>query len=79
MIEYLEAENKILRSKLPKRVEVTPAEKTTLGVRLGSAIKELITIVHPRTSPAGLPTPRQAPRRRRPGAAPGSRRRLANW
>jgi hypothetical protein len=51
-IEYLKAENKILRSKLPKRVEVTEAEKATLtklGVRLGSAIKELITIVHPRT------------------------------
>jgi putative transposase len=51
-IEYLKAENKILRSKLPKRVEVTPAEKATLtklGVRLGSAIKDLITIVHPRT------------------------------
>ena len=51
-IEYLKAENKILRSKLPKRVEVTAAEKATLtklGVRLGSAIKNLITIVHPRT------------------------------
>ena len=51
-IEYLKAENRILRSKLPKRVKVTPAERATLiklGVRLGSAIKELITIVHPRT------------------------------
>jgi hypothetical protein len=51
-IEYLKAENKILRSKLPKRVEVTAVEKATLtklGVRLGSAIKNLITIVHPRT------------------------------
>ncbi|MGI6417074.1 MAG: hypothetical protein ACOX1P_15520 [Thermoguttaceae bacterium] len=51
-IEYLKAENRILRSKLPKRVEVTQAERATLmklGVRLGSAIKELITIVHPRT------------------------------
>jgi hypothetical protein len=38
-IEYLKAENRIRRSKLPKRVEVTPAERATLtklGVRLGS-------------------------------------------
>ena len=51
-IEYLKAENRILRSKLPKRVTVTPAERARLvklGVRLGSAIKEVITIVHPRT------------------------------
>ena len=51
-IEYLKAENRILRNKLPKRVNVTPAERAKLvklGVRLGSAIKDLITIVHPRT------------------------------
>lgn len=48
-IEYLKAENRILRSKLPKRVEVTQAERAILvkfGEKLGSAIKELITIVH---------------------------------
>ncbi len=51
-IEYLKAENRILRSKLPKRITVTTAERARLvklGVRLGSAIKELISIVHPRT------------------------------
>jgi putative transposase len=51
-IEYLKAENRILRDKLPKRITVTPAERAKLvklGIRLGSAIKELITIVHPRT------------------------------
>jgi len=48
-IEYLQAENRILRSKLPKRIAVTTAKLVRLGVRLGSAIKELITIVHPRT------------------------------
>jgi putative transposase len=49
---YLKAENRILRSKLPRRISVTPAERARLmelGVRLGSTIKELITIVHPRT------------------------------
>jgi len=51
-IEYLKAENRILRTKLPKRITVTTAERARLvklGVRLGSGIKELITIVHPRT------------------------------
>lgn len=38
-LEYLKAENRILRSKLPKRIEVTPAERdrlVRLGVRLMS-------------------------------------------
>ena len=29
-IEYLKAENRILRSKLPKRITVTPAERAKL-------------------------------------------------
>jgi hypothetical protein len=52
MVEYLKAENRMLRSKLPKQIEVTPAERAKLlklGVRLGAKIKEVITIVHPRT------------------------------
>jgi putative transposase len=52
VVEYLKAENRILRSKLPKRIEVTIAERTALlklGKRLGSKIKEVVTIVHPRT------------------------------
>ena len=52
MVEYLKAENRLLRNKLPKRIEVTLAERARLielGVRLGSAISQLITIVHPRT------------------------------
>jgi putative transposase len=52
MIEYLKAENQILRKGLPKRIEVTAAERAKLvrlGVRLGSKIKAIITIVHPRT------------------------------
>lgn len=51
-IEYLKAENRILRNKPPKRIDVPPAERAKLvmlGVRLGSAIEGLITIVHPRT------------------------------
>ena len=55
-IEYLKTENRMLRNKLPKRIEVTPAERARLlklGVRLGSKIKEIVTIVHPRTFRAG--------------------------
>ena len=51
-VEYLKTENRILRQKLPRRIDVTPAERAKLiklGVRLGSAIKDVITIVHPRT------------------------------
>ncbi len=49
MVEYLKAENRVLWNKLPKRIDVTPAERAKLlklGVRLGSKIKEVITIVH---------------------------------
>ena len=45
MIEYLKTENKILRSKLPKRIEVTPAERAKLakvGEQLGKKVRELI-------------------------------------
>ena len=52
MVEYLKTENRILRNKLPKRIEVTPAERDKLvkvGKRLGIKIKELISIVSPRT------------------------------
>ncbi|MFA9478841.1 integrase core domain-containing protein [Phycisphaerales bacterium AB-hyl4] len=51
-VQYLKVENEILRSKLPKRITVTPAEKARLvkfGRKVGSAIRELITIVTPRT------------------------------
>ena len=52
MVEYLKAENRILRDRLPDKIAVTPREKRRLlkyGAPLGAAIRELITIVHPRT------------------------------
>ena len=52
IIKYLKAENRTLRSKLPARIDITQAERATLlklGVRLGSKIKDVVTIVHPRT------------------------------
>lgn len=51
-VQYLKTENELLRSKLPKRITVTPKERRKLvraGKKLGTAIKELITIVSPRT------------------------------
>lgn len=52
MVDYLKTENRILRAKLPKRVEVTASERERLvkhGKSLGSKIKDMITIVSPRT------------------------------
>jgi len=52
LVQYLKEENRILRSKLPKRITVTPEERWSLlkfGKPVGQAIKELITIVTPRT------------------------------
>jgi putative transposase len=52
LLEYLLAENRILRSKLPKRIEVAPAERAKLvklGKPLGSKLKDIISIVSYRT------------------------------
>lgn len=51
-VRYLKVENEILRSKLPARVTVTEKEKNRLAkfaAKLGSAINELVSIVHPDT------------------------------
>jgi len=70
MIEYLKAENRILRSKLPKRVTCTPAERARLvelGRKVGPAIKDLITIVHPRTFARWVSGEKKGTARRKPG------------
>src|SRR5215475_14347560 len=51
-VQFLREENRILRSKLPERITVTPRERRRLikyGKGLGKVLKELITIVTPRT------------------------------
>lgn len=51
-VQYLKAENQILRARLPKRILVTPVERRRLlklGRALGAAINRLITIVTPGT------------------------------
>ena len=52
MVQFLKVENEILRSKLPKRVVVTPAERSRLvrfGRAVGLAVRQLVSIVSPRT------------------------------
>jgi putative transposase len=51
-IRYLKIENEILRRKLPPRVPVTSQEQNRLvkfGAKLGKALGDLVTIVHPDT------------------------------
>jgi putative transposase len=51
-VQYLKAENEILRAKLPKRMTVTPTERRRLlrlGRKIGPALEHLITIVTYRT------------------------------
>src|SRR5476651_2536363 len=51
-VQYLQAENRILRDKLPKRLTITLKERARLlkfGKPLGLAINRLITIVVPET------------------------------
>jgi putative transposase len=51
-VKYLKVENEILRSKLPRRIVVTPKERQRLvrfARKLGRAIHHLTTIVAPKT------------------------------
>jgi putative transposase len=77
-VQFLKAENQILRSKLPARITVTPEERRRLikaGRKLGAAIRELISIVQPATfvrwlgaeqKSAVKPSPRKPGRPRTP-------------
>ena len=74
MVEYLKAENRILRDRLPDKIAVTPTEKRRLmryGKPLGAAIRELITIVHPRTFLRWLAGDKPAAGKKTPARAPG--------
>ncbi len=51
-VRYLTVENQLLRSRLPSRVTLTPQERNRLvrfGAKLGRAIDQLVSIVHPDT------------------------------
>jgi putative transposase len=73
-VQYLKAENEILRSKLPKVVQVTPKERNRLvrlGRRIGSAINQLISIVSPRTFLRWLNAEGRQPKKRASSRRPG--------
>ncbi len=52
-VKYLKVENEILRSKLGKRVVVTPSERTRLlkfaSKIAGKVLQQIVSIVHPGT------------------------------
>lgn len=51
-IQYLKAENEVLRARLPRHIRTTPTERVKLlkfGKPLGASIKDVISIVTPRT------------------------------
>ena len=51
-IDYLRLENQVLRSRLPKRLTFTPAERsllTTAALACGSFMKKIVTVVKPET------------------------------
>jgi putative transposase len=73
-IAYLKAENQILRSRLPKSVQTTPAERSLLvrlGFPLGSGIRELLGIVHYKTFLRWVREERDGANVKRPKRKPG--------
>ena len=75
--QFLKTENNILRSKLPKRLVVTPQERQRLikfGKGLGPALKHLISIVSVRTFNRWLSAAKDPPSKdkgaRKPGRPP---------
>lgn len=69
-VEYLKAENRILRERLPRQIRLTPRERNRLvrlGRKLGPAIKDLIGIVSPRTFLRWLNGPSERIATRKPG------------
>jgi putative transposase len=72
-IVYLQAENKVLRARLPRALRTTPAERARLvelAKPLGRSIRELVTIVTPRTFARWVSGHRSA-KSRAPSGRPG--------
>jgi len=62
-VDYLKTENRILRARLPKKIDTTEAERAKLlkvGKPLGSKVKDLVTIVTPRTFQRWVQADREA-------------------
>lgn len=78
-VQYLKKENGILRKRLPKRVLVTDKERRQLlkfGKPVGKAIKELISIVTPRTFMGWVNDEKKDATRRKKKRKPGRPRTL---
>jgi putative transposase len=76
-VRYLSVENQLLRSRLPSRLTVTAQERNRLvrfGAKLGRAIDQLVSIVHPSTLRRWI---RENRRGKRKVPAPRGRRRTA--
>jgi putative transposase len=74
-LQFAKAENEQLRNRLPERIVLTPQERRRLirlGKPLGSAIKDLITIVSPATFQRWLREEKAARCRARPAGADAS-------
>src|SRR5262249_59802167 len=72
-VRYLKVENQILRDRLPERIKVTAVERRRLvrfGKSLGGAIRELITVVSPRTFTRRLSDDRRARKPAKVGRPP---------
>ncbi len=73
-VQYLKDESRILRDKLPQRIAVTAQERQRLlkyGKPLGAAIRELITIVSPRTFARWLNAEKETAKARKQAASAG--------
>ena len=76
-VRYLTVENQMLRSKLPYRVNISNQERNRLvrfGSKLGRALGQLVTIVHPDTLRRWIREDRRGKRKK---PAPRGRRRTA--
>ena len=74
-VRYLTVENQLLRSRLPRRLTLTPQERNRLvrfGSKLGRALDHLVSIVHPDTLRRWIREDRRG--KRKVPVSPGRRR-----
>jgi len=81
-IQFLKAENKILRARLPDEIHTRPSERERLvrfGKALGRAIEELISIISPGTFYRWCREAKFGKKPKTRKGANGSRERSGNW
>ncbi len=73
-VQYLKAENQILRARLGDHIKVTPQERARLvkfGMRLGTALASIVTIVKPLTFMGWIRAAKKIPTRKVSKRKPG--------